>query len=278
MTVLTQENVRKFAGLNIDESDTLQTGLFMGMYGPGGSGKTTTMCDIVRYKPASPALLIDTEGGSSAVLHLKKFGLDVVQPTNWAQLDNILKELKRGNHLYKTVICDHITEMTQMNLLRVAPSGQPEIQEWGKILVNMMEFVREMRALTITQDLNVLLNIWEEEIYDKDTKISRYRVNLFNKWAAAFPGMVTMLGRLTAYSERPPYTRKLSFVAGEKTDSKFRVAPTDPAAKLPLEFYLRRGENVEDGPFFMVDLMKMLKEGIPFPVKLYEKPSATNAR
>ena len=274
---MTPDTVRTFAGLTIDDSKTVKTGLFMGLYGPGGAGKTTTLADIVRDPDSSPALLIDTEGGSSSVTHLRKFGLDIISPITWSDLEKILKALQREGHGYKTVIADHITEMTQMCLLRVAPSGQPEIQEWGKILVMMMGFVRDLRNLTVTQEINILLNVWEEEVV-KQGEATKYKVNLFNKWAAAFPGMVTMLGRLTPYSDRPPYTRLLSFVPDVlRTDSKFRVNPEEIAATVPLEFYLKRGEVIDDGPFFMVDFVNMYRKGIKFPVEKYAKPTRQNS-
>jgi hypothetical protein len=265
MPALTPQNAKTFAGLTIDESTEQKTGLFVGIYGPGGSGKTTTIARIVESPRIKRALLIDCEGGSASVKHLVPQGLEIVHANNWNDVRNIRREIKKEDHGYDAILWDHLSEITNLFKMQVAPNGIPEIQQWNQILAEMMAFVREQRLVTINQGVHVLFNVWEEEKEDKELEILKQRVNLFRSWQAAFPGMVTMLGRLTPYSTKPPYVRKLSFIASDKTDSKYRVSPTDAAALIPQELYLRWDNN------FIVDFMNAVCYGEPFDDKKYAK-------
>ena len=268
--VLTPNNVETFGGLKIIKDDVIVPGLFMGIYGTGGGGKTTLVADIVRSPYGTPALLVDAEGGSSSVTHLREYGLDIVQPTSWAQILKIKQEFERGDHKYKSLIFDNISEMLSLIVKSKAPTGMPEgnmaLKIWGQVTAEMQEFVRELRASTF-KGRNVLMVLWEENPKEESTGIIHKRVNLTPKLAAAFPGMVTMLGNITVPgNEKNGYIRKLSFAPSEKTDSKFRVAPTDVAAKIPLELWLNNEVH------FLVDFLATVRDGKPFPTQIYEKP------
>lgn len=269
---MTQENARTFAGLTIDTDTKQDTGLFVGLYGPGGSGKTTTIARIVESSRIKKALLVDAEGGSTSVKHLVPQGLDIVHTNTWGEVQKIRREIKNPGHGYDAICWDHLSELTNQCKMFVAPSGIPEIQQWGKILAEMMEFVREQRRLTINQGLHILTNLWEEQAEDKELEIIKTKVNLFRGFQAAFPGMVTMLGRLTVVSQKPPYVRKLSFIPSERTDSKFRVAPTDAAASIPQELYLR----MDNGSNFIVDFMNAVCYGEKFDASKYARKDEKN--
>lgn len=262
---MTPSNVRSFAGLQIDDRENLSNGVFMALYGKGGVGKTTILADIVRSPHGTPALLVDVEGGSSSVTHLKKYGLDVVHATTWKQIQAIKKAIEAGGHEYRSIIWDNLSEITNIYKLVVAPSGIPEIQQWGKILAEMMEFVRDARELTETNGINVGFCLWEEYRENPETGITKLQVNLFRSFTSTFPGMVTQIGHVSVplnFSEN----RLLSFKPDDRNDSKFRVAPTDAADNIPKELWLDRDD------YFLVDFLAMLKEGVSFPVEKYRKP------
>lgn len=264
MAVLTPDNASSFGGLKIDRSTKVENGIFMGLYGNGGTGKTTIEAEIVLSEHGTPAILIDVEGGSSSVKHLANKGLEIVHVTTWNEIVDIRKATK-SEHKYKAVIWDNLSEITNLYKLKVAPSGAPEIQQWGRILAEMQEFVREQREITEKRNIHTLFSLWEEIAEDKTTQMIRTKVNLFRGFAATFPGMVTQMGRVSVPSDRSE-VRLLSFKPSERTDSKFRVAPNNELDVLPREFYLDRNAH------FMVDLLATMKEGKPFPNDKYAKP------
>lgn len=268
--VMTPSNVKSFGGLTIDTDETTRPGLFMAIYGTGGGGKTTLLSEIVYSNYGSPALLADVEGGSSSVVHLREHGLEIVHPTKWTDIIAIKKEFERGGHDFKTLIFDNISEIQALKVKSVAPTGMPEgsaaLKLWGQITAEMMEFIRDCRNLTL-KGYNVLMVLWEETEKDELTQTIRNKVNLTPKFGAAFPGMVTMLGRLSVPGNAANgYIRKLSFAPSERTDAKFRVAPTDVASKIPLELFLRADSK------FLVDFLATVRDGKPFPVNKYESP------
>lgn len=267
---LTPNNASSFGGLKIDSEETTRPGLFMAIYGTGGGGKTTILSEIVYSEYGSPALLADVEGGSSSVVHLRDKGLDIVHPTKWSDVVAIKKEFERGNHNYKTLILDNISEIQALNVRAKAPTGMPEgpqaLKMWGQITAEMMEFIRELRNLTL-RGYNVLMVLWEETEKEELTQTIRTKVNLTPKFGAAFPGMVTMLGRLSVPGTASNgYIRKLSFAPSERTDSKYRVAPTDVAAKIPLELFLKQDSR------FLVDFLATIIDNKPFPSDKYVAP------
>lgn len=263
---MTPNNIRSFAGLNIKKVGENKDGVCIGFYGTGGSGKTTLASEIVLSKYGSPALLVDVEGGSSSVSHLMDKGLDVVLPANWNEVNKIRNEFKRGQDYYKSVIFDNLSEMQAMCMATIVPSGQPQIQHWGDMTARILQLVRDFRDLSRLSGLNVVFILWEEIEKEPLTEMVRKKVNLTPKLSAAIPGIITQMGRLTVHQSRPPYARKLVFAPSEETDSKFRVAPTDNAAKMPLELYLTQEVH------FLVDFLAMLKDGQKFPSEKYARP------
>lgn len=265
MTVITPENVDTFAGLKIDRSTKQPNGLFIALYGMGGAGKTTELAKMTLSEHAKPTLLVDVEGGSSSVAYLKPKGLDVVHATSWREVFKIRQEIEKGSHGYKGVVWDNLSEITNLYKLQVAPSGIPEIQQWGQILATMQEFVRAQRAMTETHGMTVGFCLWEELIENKDTKLLKNAVNLFRGFRSVFPGMVTQVGRLTVPIQTNSEVRLLSFKPDERNDSKFRVSPMEDMNNIPKELWLREDSTV------IKDMLALLKENVPFPVEKYAK-------
>lgn len=269
--VLTPANANSFAGLNFI-TEEVKTGLFLALFGIGGSGKTSIAANIVKSKYGAPALLVSADKSYTSVTHLRSEGLDIIDVDSWQEIDKIKRALEKGDHKYKSVIWDNLSEILRLCIKRNAPSGMPEgsaaLKTWGQITSQMMEFVAGIRILTVTQCMNVITVLWEETEKDELTQLIRYKVNLTPKLGAAFPGMVAMVGRLTVPGNaNNGYIRKLDFSPSEKTDAKYRVAPTEAAAKIPMVLYLR-GDNT-----FLKDFLSTVHDGTPFPVDKYGPPA-----
>lgn len=269
--VLTPDNIEEFAGLKIS-TEKSPTSIFLAVYGVGGSGKTTLCSEIVNAgEDGAPALLVDIDRSSSSVVHLQEKGLRILPISTWDEAKKLKKAFEKGGTPWKSVIWDNISELLSLCVRHYAPSGLPQgsdvLKVWGIINAELMEFTRDMRTFCSRDGINLFMVLWEETEKDLLTETVRIKVLLNPKFAAAFPGMATLVGRLTVPgTERSEYVRLLNFAPEERLDTKFRVAPQDEAAKIPLKLYLRQHSN------FVVDYLNTVKHGKPFPVEKYKKP------
>lgn len=80
-------------------------------WGRSGTGKTTIAATFPQ-----PGLLLDIrEKGTDSVSNVK--GLKVGQIDDWQQLEDVYWYLKKGNHGFKTVILDQVTQMQDLAML-----------------------------------------------------------------------------------------------------------------------------------------------------------------
>lgn len=269
--VMTPNNTASFAGLRVITED-IKTGVFMCFYGIGGGGKTTMAADVVRSPYGGPALLVSADKSYSSVVHLRSKGLTIIAPDSWDEVQNVLKTIKKGDTGYKSVIWDNLSEILRLCILKYAPTGMPEgpaaIKLWGQITAEMLKFTDQIRSLTLSQCMNVFCILWEETEKDELTQRLRYKMNLTPRLSASLPGMITMIGRITVPGNASNnYIRKLSFAPSETTDAKFRVAPTEAAAKIPVELW------VKEDSYFIVDFLSAVNDGVPFPTAKYADPT-----
>lgn len=270
--IMTVSNTKTFAGLSV-EDETIETkpGACFGFYGTGGAGKTTIMAEAVLSKYGTPALLVDNEGGSSSVTHLKKYGLDIVKPKDWNEITKLRKQLQ-GDHSYKAVMWDNLCEIATLCMKSVTPLEIPQIQHYGQRNQRILEFVREQRDLARLSGVHVFFCLWEEIDKEELTGMVRKQIALSPQLRGSIPGILTMIGRITVPSKNNPTgMRLLDFAASETQDSKYRVAPTDAAAKIPQQLWIRKdGTNDVN---FVVDFLNTIIEGIEFPAKKYAPPT-----
>ena len=268
--VMTPDNVRSFAGLKILSADQLEMGTCMGFYGGGGTGKTTMMAECVLSPHGTPALLMDIDGSSTSVSHLIPHGLDIVQVPRWQDVMKIAQAISNDRHPYKSVITDNLSELATLCMRNITTEPTPQIQHWGQMTSDMLRYVRLMRDLSRFKGINVFFSAWEETVKDEDAGYIRRVVNFTPKFAAAFPGIVTMLGHI-GIANKPELPRVLTFAPSPKLDSKFRVAPTERAAKIP-QVLMRQPDS-----HFIVDFLATVREGTPFPVEKYSAPQRRSA-
>lgn len=126
------------------------------IHGESGVGKTT----LADTAPA-PRLLIDAEGGSRFTAS-RKIGWDglgqpplydgtwdtcVVIARNFKQVSTIYAWLNSGQHHFKSVIMDSLTEVQKRCMDDVAGIDQPTTQHWGALLRQMEGLIRSFRDL-----------------------------------------------------------------------------------------------------------------------------------
>jgi hypothetical protein len=89
--------IKKAEALNVPKSILI--------YGDPKNGKTWLAASASELEQFSPVLLVDVEGGASAIARDWK-NVDVIQVDNHAQLESVLDGLLNSPHPYKTVIVD----------------------------------------------------------------------------------------------------------------------------------------------------------------------------
>jgi len=89
--------IKKAEALNVPKSILI--------YGDPKNGKTWLAASASELEQFSPVLLVDVEGGASAIARDWK-NVDVIQVDTHAQLDSVLEGLLTTDHKYKTVIID----------------------------------------------------------------------------------------------------------------------------------------------------------------------------
>lgn len=94
--------------------------LKMLVYGPPGVGKTSLLATANLHALTSPVLLINVEGGMLSVADSGTLGLktppDVVDLQGFDHLESIFWFLAKGDHPYKSVGIDSLSELQMVNL------------------------------------------------------------------------------------------------------------------------------------------------------------------
>ena len=198
------------------------------IYGDPGVGKTVLAGSASKAPGMGPVLLIDIEGGT---LSLKKDypQVDIVRLGSWKDIDKVYRDLKKGNHTYRTIVLDSITEMQKFSMLELMAEvvredsdrdpEVPSIREWGKNIEQTRRIVRKFRDLPT----NVIFTA--HAMYDKDDKRNRTRIlpSLSGKLANEIAGFVDIVGYLYVKVRNKEETRVLLTGGTEDTVAKDRT-------------------------------------------------------
>lgn len=122
------------------------------IFGPSGHGKTTLLGTANDDERTSPMLLLSFEGGTASLVGRD---IDVVEIRSWDDYNEAYAFLADGNHDYKSIGIDSISETYTFALLtRLADPGKdrkiPDLLEqgdYGIALVQMRKFLRAFRDL-----------------------------------------------------------------------------------------------------------------------------------
>lgn len=186
------------------------------IYGDSGIGKTTLAGSADEVSDLHPCLILDFEGGTESLV--RRFpNVDQVRVTSWKEMQAVYDELHRGQHGYKTVILDSLTEIQKFNMYQIMTDlvadktdrdlDVPSMREWGKNLEQMRRFVRAFRDLP----MNAIFTALKKDDKNDRTGMVTTKPSLSGKLAdevAAFLDVVVY------------YYMKQVVVDGEKQDKR----------------------------------------------------------
>lgn len=130
------------------------------IHGESGSGKS-----YFGGTTPAPRLILDCEGGSRFIRanRRKKFWDPLKEPVpendgtwdacfvnvrDWQTLYAAYSVLANGDHPFRSVVVDSLTEAQKRLIDDVAGVDQPTLQEWGTVGRNLEDMVRKLRDLT----------------------------------------------------------------------------------------------------------------------------------
>lgn len=130
------------------------------IHGESGAGKSY----FAGTTPA-PRLILDAEGGSRFIKANKRkktwnpldgappeydgtWDAVVVPIRDWQTMDAAYQWLNNGEHPFRSVVIDSLTELQKRLVDEVAGTDQPTLQQWGIIGRNFEDMIRRLRDLT----------------------------------------------------------------------------------------------------------------------------------
>ena len=242
----------------------------MAVYGPAGSGKTTLAASAEDSEQwGRPVLLVDAEGGASAVADRKT--VQVMDVTDWKTIESFTQTaIRMGDQFpYKTVVFDNLSEIVNMLVQHVTGDNEtPSQPEWGKVTLAFLKFIRDWRELSRRGTVNVIYIAWEEEVRDEVGR-AKYNLAFTPRIRRDFPGIIDIIAYLSVNEKsKDKYERTLDFAPSPRTVSKFRRAPTDAALSIPYQITY----DLDHLP--MGDLLAVLRGGEQWPSNKYAAKSA----
>jgi phage nucleotide-binding protein len=232
MTVLTEENAGpKIAGLDIRKAgDRTFLGIFMALYGQGGSGKTTLAAEV--YK-VGRTLLLDAESGTDSISHLQNEpNLDIVDIVNYKQFDTLINALKQDSRDYVNIVVDNLVEIIDFceDYHGIKGNDSHDLQNYKLVKRDIIHHVKTLRDIARTRGINVIMCAWDAD--EKDNRgVVKKDLAFTPALRKEFPGICTIIGHIDVLSD--PDKRRLDFAPSPKSVSKFKRSRDSAAIKIP---------------------------------------------
>lgn len=213
------------------------------VYGRTGVGKT-------RFAATAPdVLFIDAEAGT---LSIADKPIDVVTIQDFNQLDEVFDFLLKGDHKYKSVVIDSLTEVQLKcmdNIIKSEvekkPDRDPDVptqQNWGKSFNQIRKLIRKFRDLP----MNVIFVCEAKDNKDEETGIIYTVPALPGQLANKIPGYMDIVGYMDLRKDSEGnLIEKMLFRAVDRKDGKDRsgklpMAMENPTFKKILNFVFKK--------------------------------------
>lgn len=212
------------------------------IHGDSKVGKTT----LAATSPV-PILALDAEGGWK-FLQVRRVDWDPaltpppaydgtwdvchVTIRSWQTILQVYQWLASGQHTFRSLVLDSITEMQRRLMTNLVGSEQMKRDDWGKLLREMDKVIRDMRDLTShpTNPLQVVVFVSESRANKEGTKkvptMQGQIVDSLPYWVdicgyLSVENVVDANGQFTGQQARRLLTRKNeNFEAGERVQGR----------------------------------------------------------
>lgn len=194
MSEPTQLPQLRFAKL-IHKAEALNAPKTILIYGDAGRGKTWLAASAAEVAEMSPVLLIDVEGGASAVARDWK-DVDVINVSTHVEFDAVISDLLTIQHKYKTIIID--TLGVQMDRAEKFFGDKPENKgnkfgKWGDLKIWANDTVRALHAAPFVSI--ILTHAVDEK--DENTGAVKTVPNIPGGSKKDLPGIPDIIGYMT---------------------------------------------------------------------------------
>lgn len=142
-----------------------------------------------------PVLILDVEGG---LLSIKQRypDVDVVRITSWRDISRVYGDLYDGNHPYKTVGLDSLTEIQKLGMYGIMTElvkdekdrdpDIPSVREWGKNIEQTRKLVRAFRDLP----MSVIFTALEMQDRNPRTGLVKTKPSMSGKLSSEVAGFI----------------------------------------------------------------------------------------
>lgn len=204
------------------------------LYGDPKRGKSWLAASASELKELSPVLVIDTEGGSSAIARDWK-EVDVMSVNSHEQLDAVLSDLVNKEHPYKTVIVD--TLGVAMDRAEKFFGEKPENRnnkfgKWGDLKEWVTDITRKLHAAPF---LSILVAHAKDEKDDQTGAVKTVPM-LPGSASNTLPAIPDIIGYMTAESDADGNIHRVLYLQSSDrlvTGNRFGLPPkmVDPSIK-----------------------------------------------
>ena len=222
----------------IHKAEALNTPKTILLYGDAGRGKTWLAASAAEVEAMSPVLLIDVEGGASAIARDFK-DVDVINVETHEQLDKVTNDLLSIKHKYKTVIID--TLGVAMDRAEKVFGERPENKgnkfgKWGDLKIWANDLVRAMHSAPF---VSIILTHAEDQ-KDENTGAVKTVPSIPGSSKKDLPGIPDIIGYMTAEKTEDGGVRRVLVVTSSDrlvTKNRFNLPPVigEPSMKKIIE-------------------------------------------
>ncbi len=258
---------KRYGGLNIKPVSTLDSGLVMAIFAPGGVGKTTLAASITDSVHGSPALFLNCIGNPHVVSSYSD-KIDVAEITSFNDIEKVRSDLDKDPKCqYKTLVYDTVTAMIGLRLRELY--GAVADVDWTKhsaTTADILQMVLNAVLMSVgPHKMNIIFTFQEvtEERTINGVKGFRSEIAANKAVQSQFPGIVPFLGRLYIDQDTRPFNRMLDFTPVEKLhQAKIQRDPNHPTAgTIPMQIYKPS----------LAPLLETMMGLSPFPVDQHKK-------